>query len=152
MFKSKFNKSTELINYWKNGDLEGLREYLEGVNWDRELQDKGAEEAWQHLSAKVNLGITQFVPKVKRRTNGNHQWMTRSVKKLVRRKHRHYNLYMQTGTTYDLDRYKATEKECKKAIRKAKKKFESSIARNGNKRPFNSYIRSKTKSRVRLAP
>ena len=78
--------------------------------------------------------------------------MTRSVKKLVRRKQRHYNIYIQTGAPEDFDRYKATEKECKKAMRRAKKLFKSSIARNGNKRPFNSYIKSKTKSRVSVGP
>ena len=60
--------------------------------------------------------------------------------------------YMMTGSPLDFDRYKSTEKECKKAIRKAKKKFESDIAKNGNKRPFNSYIKYKTKSRVTVGP
>ena len=44
VFNSKFNVSTELVD-WKNGDIEGLREYQGGVDWDQELQDKGAEEA-----------------------------------------------------------------------------------------------------------
>ena len=57
-------------------------------------------------------------------------------------------MYMETRTPHDYEHYKATEKECKKAIRKAKKKFEGNIACNGNKRPFNSYIKSKTKSRM----
>ena len=48
---------------------------------------------------------------------------------------------METLTDIDFDRYKQTAKECKKEIRKAKMKFECSIANNGNKRPFNSYIR-----------
>ena len=39
-----------------------------------------------------------------------------------------------------------------KAVDRAKKKFEVKIATNGNKRPFNSYIKSKTKSRVNAGP
>ena len=78
--------------------------------------------------------------------------MTRKVKRIVRQKQRHYNWYMETRTDRDFARYKATVKECKKEIRKAKKKFESSIAKNGNKKPFNSYIKSKTKSRISVGP
>ena len=59
---------------------------------------------------------------------------------------------MRTGTPYDFDRYKSTETECKRAIRRATKKFEANIAKNGNKRPFNLYIRSKTKSGVSVCP
>ena len=33
-----------------------------------------------------------------------------------------------------------------------KKKFENNIAKNGNKRPFNLYIKSKTKSRDNVGP
>ena len=78
--------------------------------------------------------------------------MTKIVKRLVRKKQRHYNVYMETNSAYDFDRYMSTAKECKKAIRKAKKKFETNIANKGNKRPFNSYIKSKTKSRVSVGP
>ena len=55
---------------------------------------------------------------------------------------------METRTPQDYDHFKQTEQECKLAIRQAKKKFKTCIARNGNKRPFNSDIKSKTKSRV----
>ena len=37
-------------------------------------------------------------------------------------------------------------------MRRAKKKIEVKIATNGNKRPFNSYIKSKTKSGVNVGP
>ena len=37
-------------------------------------------------------------------------------------------------------------------MRSAKRKFEQSIANNGNKCPFISYIKSKTSSRVNIGP
>ena len=36
--------------------------------------------------------------------------MTKSVKRLVRKKQRHYNMYMETRLQHDYDRYKAPEK------------------------------------------
>ena len=152
LFNSKYNSSSELIHDWKNGDVDGLKSHLRDIDWDQELADRNAEDAWVYMSGKVNQAIAQFIPKIRRRTNNNHQWMTKSVKRLVRRKQRHYNIYMDSNSPQDFERYRNTAKDCKKAIRKAKKKFENNIAKNGNKRPFNSYIRSKTKSRVSVGP
>ena len=151
-FNPASNTSTELIYDWQNGNMEGLRTFLEEVDWERDLQGKDAEQSWSHLKGKIDIGLVQFIPKIKRRSNNNPQWLSKSVKRLVRKKQRHYNMYMEARTPQNYDRYKATEKECKRAIRRAKKKFETNIARNGNKRPFNSYIKSKTKSRVTVGP
>ena len=152
IFSSKFNISSELIFDWQNGDKEGLRDQLGSIDWDAQLMNKDADSAWQLITGKINLAIAQFIPKIRRRRSNNQQWMTRKVKRIVRQKQRHYNWYMESRTDRDFDRYKATAKECKKEIRKAKKKFESSIAKNGNKKPFNSYIKSKTKSRISVGP
>ncbi len=70
----------------------------------------------------------------------------------MRKKQRDYNSYMQTRTQEYFTKFKETEKKCKKAIRSAKRKFERDIAKNGNKRPFNSYIKSRTSSRINIGP
>ena len=44
-FRSKFNKTTEMINDWKNGDNEGLRDFLSTVDWKRELEDMDTENS-----------------------------------------------------------------------------------------------------------
>ena len=151
-FRSKFNSSSELIIDWKNGDQIGLKNYLGSVNWLEDLREKDTEESWKLIKDKINSGIEIFIPKILRRRGNNHQWMTRSVKKLVRQKQRHYNLYMNTRTDENYKQFKQTEKICKRAIRSAKRKFEQKIAKNGNKRPFNSYIKSKTSSRINIGP
>ena len=151
-FRSKFNSSSELIIDWKNGDVNGLKNYLGSVNWIAELRDKDTEDSWTFIKEKINTGINTFIPKIPRRRGNNHQWMTKGVKKLVRQKQRHYNLYMNTRSDEHYVQFKKTEKMCKKAIRSAKRKFEQKIAKNGNKRPFNSYIKSKTSSRLNIGP
>ena len=122
------------------------------MNWSEDLREKDTEESWKLIKDKINSGIETFIPKILRRRGNNHQWMTRSVKKLVRQKQRHYNLYMNTRTDENYKQFKQTEKICKRAIRSAKRKFEQKIAKNGNKRPFNSYIKSKTSSRINIGP
>ena len=152
IFRSKFNSSEEMIHDWKNGDTEGLKEYLRMVNWNVELDGLDAEECWYSFKGKLESGINQFIPKARRRKNNNHQWMTRQVKRIVRQKQRHYNLYQADRTKANFDQYKKTEKACKKSVRSAKRKFEQNIAKNGNKRPFNSYIKSKTASKINIGP
>ena len=78
--------------------------------------------------------------------------MTKAVKKLINAKQRHYNTYMSTRSELHKEQFKNTEKQCKKAVRAAKRRFEKNIAKNGNKRPFNAYIKSKTKSRDNVGP
>ena len=152
IFNSKFNSSDELIEDWKNGDVEGLKDFLKMVNWYETMDGRDTEECWKFFKDKISTGIDRFIPKIRRRKSNNHQWMTRQVKRIVRQKQRHYNIYQADRTRQNYDQYKKTEKACKKAVRSAKRRFEQNIAKNGNKRPFNSYIKSKTASRVNIGP
>ena len=152
VFNSKFNSSNEFIEDWKNGDLDGLKQYLERVNWRRDLHTLDTNDGWKFFKDKLSSGIDYFIPKTRRRKPNNHQWMTKTVKRLVRLKQRQYNLYQQDRSIANYDQFKKTEKLCKRAVRSSKRKFEQSIANNGNKRPFNSYIKSKTSSRVNIGP
>ena len=49
-----------------------------------------------------------------------------------------------------LKHFKENPERFKCAIRCAKRKFDKNIAQNGNKKPFTSYIKSKTKSRTNV--
>jgi len=59
---------------------------------------------------------------------------------------------MTLKTKENEDRFKQIQKECKREVRKAKRRFEKMIAESGNKKPFNSYIKSKTKTKVAVGP
>jgi len=74
--------------------------------------------------------------------------MTRKVIKLIRTKQHRYNLYMKTLSQEHEQNFNDIQKQCKKAVRQAKRKFEQNIADNGNKRPFNSFTKSRTNTKV----
>ena len=78
------------------------------MNWLEDLREKDTEESWKLIKDKINSGIEIFIPKILRRRGNNHQWMTRSVKKLVRQKQRHYNLYINTRTDENYKQFKQT--------------------------------------------
>jgi len=151
-FNSSFNKTIECLPDWKNADTNGLSQYFESVMWDHALHQLTVEESWAYFKDTVILGIDSYVPKILRRTRKRPQWMTKPVMKLIRLKQGHYKVYMQTRLIEHKDRFVKTQTQCKRAVRSAKRKFEQKIATNGNKRPFNSYIKSRTKSRVNVGP
>ena len=49
----KINKSTELVQDWKNGDCEGLACFLKNVEWTRNMENKSAEEAWTFFKTSI---------------------------------------------------------------------------------------------------
>ena len=64
VFNSRFNKSTELISDWKNGDVVGLADYLKMADWTRELDRRNVEEAWVYFKDKAQTGTDLFIPKI----------------------------------------------------------------------------------------
>ena len=56
---------------------------------------------------------------------------------------------MQTRT--QKNNFIKAQKECKKAVRGGKRKFQQLMAKNENKRPFNSFI-IRTKNRTGVGP
>ena len=151
-FCPKFKESNELVLDWYNGDTEGLKEFYCNINWKEILEENNAEEAWEVLKTKIDVGIEKFIPKKQRVSRNKPQWMTKNVVKLCRKKRRFYNRYQNTRTQDDLEQFKNIEKECKKAVRSAKRKFEKKIAESGNKRPFYAYLKNKTKTRSNVGP
>ena len=120
--------------------------------WDPELHQLLVEESWAYFKDTIKLGIDTYVPKILHRTKNRPQWMTKPVMKLIRQKQRHYKVYMQTRLIEHRDRFVKTQTQCKHAVWSTKRKFEQKIVTNGNKHPFNSYIKSVTKSRVNVGP
>ena len=127
--------SRNQTSLWFNGDTEGLKEFYRNINWKKILEENNAEEAWEVLKTKIEVGIEKFIPKKQRVSRNKPQWMTKNVVKLCRKKRRSNNLYKNTRTPDHLKQFKNIEKECKKAVRSAKRKFEKKIAESGNKRP-----------------
>ena len=113
---SQFNISTEKICIWKNADFGGLSEFLQNVDWERELNGTPTDEAWDFLKGKILSGMDIFVPKISPHTKNSPRWMNTLVKRLIRkqkrliRKQRFYNTFMETRRPEDEAKFK---KSCK---------------------------------------
>ena len=61
-------------------------------------------------------------------------------------------MYVKNRTEANFRDFKVSEKEAKRSVQSAKRRFEKSIASSKNKRPFNSYIKSKAHSKGNVSP
>ena len=59
---------------------------------------------------------------------------------------------MKSKDNSDFERFKECEKQVKKSVRQAKRRFEKNLSIKENKKAFNSYLRTKTKSRAGVGP
>ena len=78
--------------------------------------------------------------------------MTSNVKKLVNRKQRCWKKFCRNRSDLNFQNYKLAEKQCKRGVQEAKRRFERNMAEEGNKRPFAAYVKSKTRAKVNVGP
>ena len=148
----EFNESSELIRDWRRGDQEGLINCVQEIDFVRIFQGKDANQRWETLREVIDCALDRYIPMTTRRKPGEPPWLTPAVKRITRRKKRFWKRFTRNRTDGNFANYKESEKQCKKAVQQAKKKFEKKLADNGNKRPFNAYIKSKTKTRQNVGP
>jgi hypothetical protein len=151
-FSPKFNKSEQLVRDWRKGDEIGLCNFFSEIDFEQLLQNKDANDSWLTLKDIINQGLDRYIPLMQRRRPGQPPWMTKKVKNSVNRKQRHWKRYKKNRTPANFEQFKSSEKICKKAVSDAKRRFEQNIAKSGNKRPFNSYVKSKSKTRSNVGP
>ena len=148
----KFNKTSELIRDWRKGDQEGLIECIQNIDFPRIFQDKDANECWVALKEETERAMDRYIPLTARRKPGEPPWLTRAVKRITNKKRRLWKRFSKNRSEENFARFKEVEKECKKLEKNSKRNFEKKIADSGNKRPFNAYVKSKTKSRSSVGP
>jgi hypothetical protein len=137
---------------WSNADYGAFEEHILNSNMETNMNGMNTENSWEFFKQVITTGIKNFVPMKKRRINTKPVWINKHVTRLSRQKRRRFAIYCNDRTEENLKIYKKVEKECKKAVRNAKRKFEKKLATSTNKKPFNSYLRSKTKSRSGVGP
>lgn len=148
----EFNETSELIRDWRRGDQEGLVNCVQEIDFQRIFQGKDANQRWETLREVIDSALDRYIPLTTRRKPGEPPWITPGVKRITRRKKRYWKRFTRNRTDGNFANYKECEKQCKKVVSMAKKKFEKKIADSGNKRPFNAYVKSKTKTRQNVGP
>ena len=147
-----FNVTEQLIYDWKKGDKEGLKDYVNSIDFQTEFQNLNTNDAWTRFKSLLDESINRYIPLKPRRKKGRPVWMNRKVRNLVNRKQSSWKKFVKNRSDSNFQKYKLAEKQCKKGVSDAKRRFERGMADSGNKRPFAAYVKSKTKARVNVGP
>ena len=153
-FGKSFIPSSQLVQSWKNANLDGIRERLENTNWDFELSNQDCNGAWVTFHTKIMELLDEYVPKVPRRKEGKQPWMNKQLLREIRLKRRRWKRYKSSGGNPELfTLYKESEKKVQQGKRRAKRALERKLARSEKSdRMFNAYVKSKTKCKVSVGP
>ena len=148
--KLKTNTKEWKENYfdYRNGDYEGMRNFLTNTDWSEiQSNDTSVEYAWTSFRKTIEDAVTQFVPQKTRKPKSRKPlYWNREIH--IARKNRvkwWWKTYKRTELQEDYNKYKASLKRANKVIRKAKRRLEKKIANNVQKDPklFYKYMRSK---------
>ncbi len=147
-----FDNNSDYIYDWSNMNQTAFKEYVISCDLENTINNMNVEESWNKIRNTLNFAITNFVPTKKRCENNRPIWMNRSIVRLCRQKRRRFAILCKNRTDENLTIYKAVEKKCKRAVRNSKRRFEKKLAKDTNPKPFNAYLRSKTKVRNKVGP
>jgi hypothetical protein len=136
---------------WRKADWGAMRHGLAATDWNTALHGRSVHDMWALFRKEVESEVKKNVPVRKERKGGRAAWMTREIMAAVRRKKR---LWRKAKRGACMEEYCDADKEVKKLIRNAKRKFEKRLAddKSGNSRPFYSYVKKKTKTRTAIGP
>ena len=139
---------------WSKADWAGMREELGTINWRMELDNKNVEEAWTVFTNKIHKAVDKHVPVRRKRNQNRPAWLSTEILRAIRRKKR---LWTRAKVGEQVEEYNKVEKDVKKMIRTAKRKFEKKLAEGGGKdgvqkRRFYAYVKQRTRTRPSIGP
>ncbi|WAR06007.1 LORF2-like protein [Mya arenaria] len=115
--------------------------------------ETSVHQLWNTFKEDLQSAISKHIPsKMKTRKNST-PWITRSVKRHLRRKAK---LYKKAKKTNNWTKYRQCQKDCKRHLRQAEwthinKVIDEGLKEN-NTKPFWQYVKSKNEDNIGIAP
>jgi hypothetical protein len=108
---------------------------------------------WETFKRKPKAAIDENIPSKIFKKNKNLPWMTKSLRRMMRRKVR---LYRAARKSKQWTEYKKHQKECKKQFHKEEAQYVNNIITEGleknDRKPFWGYANSKKQENIGIAP
>ena len=100
------DKVEEKVNFWR-GDCGSIATNIEEIDWGSLFEDKCGNECRILLKTHVDRLVEKFVPKIKNKRNKQSKpaWMTKLVRKSVKKKCELWQKYVSTGRNIVHDEY-----------------------------------------------
>jgi hypothetical protein len=108
---------------------------------------------WKTFKEQLLKAIDQYIPSTQRTSRHSLPWFNNRLRKLLKKKQRLYNQARKTGVWTN---FRYTQKECKRAFRRAEWDFLNNVITDGlvnnNSKPFWKYIKSRKQDNTGIAP
>jgi len=113
-----------------------------------------ASVMWKHFNDIMQMAIDKFKFVPKKKKEKKPLWMTGSVLRTVKKKHKLWKKWRKTKDANTELKYKKQVNKASKAVKLAKRNFEKQIAKKIKSDPksFYSYVKSKTKFKSTVGP
>ena len=136
---------------YHKGKYELIIEGLNGVNWEVEFENKSVHECWEIYKVKLESLVEEHVP-MSNPKDYNEPWMNGLLIRMWKKKYFAWKRFTETRSHARYEQYKREANLLKKNTRKAKRKYESKLAKQvrHNKRAFYRYVNSKLTVRPEL--
>ena len=150
----KFTKKSHTRMKYHQTNIEGFKRCM-NIDWERELNDKSAEEAYNCFLNKYNEACKENVPTVTFQTKEKFYkpiWMKPATLNLIRRKKSAHIKYLNTKARWDKLRYNSMRNQVTSATRQDRVAFERNLTREikNNNKLFWRYVNSQRTSRSTL--
>ncbi|XP_052792152.1 uncharacterized protein LOC128226308 [Mya arenaria] len=124
------NSKTKKYRYDKR-DYSGMRESLSSIDWNKEMECKSTQEAWNVFSDLLDSAMEDHIPT---HTIGNkpkkkrQSYMDKQGMRLLKTKQRVWQIYKETEDDQDYQRYCTARNKLRSYTRCARQNFEESLA------------------------
>ncbi len=154
-FNVNYNNTIDIQEKWRfiydKADYDAMNQSLQ-IDWDNEFVNcrNDVNGMYSIFLTKINEAITNYIPK-RKIVSGNQSKKRLALEpgttKLIRKKHRLWNRYIEKRDDESFVKYKKMRNEVRNLTRLSVRRAEKSVAREAKQNPkkFWSYVKSKTK-------
>ena len=143
--------SIECVNVLKylygRGDYRSMTHELLDTNWAQLFEGQYMESMWLCFHTKLLNLIDKYIPVKTASSKSKPKWLDWPTLKAIKLKHKTWNTYKATKRHVDYISYSKCRNNATAAVKHAKSKFETKLARDIQHNPnlFWKYVRSNTK-------
>ena len=105
------------IRLYKRADWDGLRDYIQNFDLDKEPGQDDIESMWHTLKHLIETGTDMFIPTKKAKRKDSPPWIDADIKRLIRKRNKYFTIKNKTHCPKDIKHYKALKREVQRKIR-----------------------------------
>ncbi len=136
---------------YSKGDYVKFRAKMEEYDWKNDFEGKTCEECWRLFVERMEKWMNEFIPRKCSNYGkpGRPLWINSTALEKVKKKTEAYKRYISTREGEDYLKYARARNQARWESRKAKKVFESKLAKESKHNPkaFYNYVNGKLKTR-----